>query len=322
MGQKKDRKCREPDWLRDLEARLCSVVVVISFTIAVISLGLFTDSAILSLSVKFTPAICRTTDVKHLNGSTNCLWTSCRQSCTATVYNCSQIYVNYMLNDTNVNDTFISVADNSTYPLWSLEDSSLYMDIISDMETNSSSVNDSLPLYVNMNGCGYEPEVSCHNFYQQYGNTGISFNCEVTFSVDPPIVIPNSPLNIDTDKPALINYLILSLMPLVFFFACCLYIYWRKLFRLKPKKDLCLNVKRKRAKRSEKCYGRKMKEVGVLEEAKRRDSPAEVLSVRSVESSVNSKHKEPKQAGPSFIDVPVSTSVAANSSFADWEQFL
>jgi hypothetical protein len=81
-------------------------------------------------------------------------------------------------------------------------------------------------------------------------------------------------------------------------------------------------VKRKRAKRSEKCYGRKMKEVGVLEEAKRRDSPAEVLSVRSVESSVNSKHKEPKQAGPSFIDVPVSTSVAANSSFADWEQFL
>ncbi|XP_023716091.1 uncharacterized protein LOC111869100 [Cryptotermes secundus] len=323
MGQAKERKCREPDWLRDLEARLCSVIVVISFTIAIISLGLFTDSAILSLSVEFTPAICRTTNVKHLNGSTNCLWTSCRQSCTATVYNCSQIYVNYMLNDTNVNDTFISVADNSTYPSWSLEDSSsLYVDMLSDMETNSSSVNSSLPLYVNVNGCGYEPEVSCHNFYQQYGNAGISFNCEVSFSVDPPIVIPDSPLNIDTDKTALINYLVLSLMPLVFFFVCSLYIYWRKLFKPKPKKDLRRCVKKKRVERSGKFFESKVKEMNTLEEAKTSDSPAELLSVRSVESQVNSKQEAPKQACPSFINVPVSTSTAVNVSFADWEQFL
>jgi hypothetical protein len=227
-----------------------------------------------------------------------------------------------MLNDTDVNDTFISVADNSTYPLWSLEDSGLYMDTISDIETNSSSVNGSLPLYVNMNGCGYEPEVSCHNFYQQYANTGMSFNCEVTFSVDPPIVIPDSPLNIDTNKNALINYLILSLMPLVFFFACCLYIYWRKLFRLKPKKDLCQNVKKRRAKRPGKLYEKRMKEMNVLEETKRPDPPAEVLSIRSVESPVNSKRKEPKQASPSFINVPVSTSAVVDISFADREQFL
>jgi hypothetical protein len=196
------------------------------------------------------------------------------------------------------------------------------MDTISDIETNSSSANGSLPLYVNVNGCGYEPEVSCHNFYQQYGNTGISFNCEVTFSVDPPIVIPDSPFNIDTDKTALINYLILSLMPLVFFFACCLYVYWRKLFRLKPKKDLCRTVQKRRAKRPGKCYERKVKKMDMLEETKRPDPVVEVLSIRSVESPVNSKHEEPKQACPSFINVPMSTSTAVNISFADREQFL
>jgi hypothetical protein len=196
------------------------------------------------------------------------------------------------------------------------------MDTISDVETNSSSANGSLPLYINVNGCGYEPEVSCHNFYQQYGNTGISFNCEVTFSVDPPIVIPDSPLNIDTDKSALINYLILSLMPLVVFFACCLYVYWRKLFRLKPKKNLCRNVQKRRTEKCGKRYERKVKERDMLEETKRPDPIAEVLSIRSVESPVNGKCEEPKQSCPSFINVPMSTSTAVNVSFADREQFL
>jgi hypothetical protein len=328
MGQVKNRKCREPDWLRDLEARLCSVIVIISFTIAVISLVLFTDSTILSLSVKLTPAICVTTDVKNLNGTTKCLWTSCRQSCTATVYNCSQIYVNYKFNYTDVNHTFSFAADNNTYPLWSPEENSLYTDVSHAIETNSSLIefddmNGSLPLYVNVNGCGYEPEVSCTNFYQQYGNVGISFHCEVvSFSVDPPVVIPDSPLNIDTDKTALISYLILSLMPLVFFFVCSLYAYWRKLFKQKPKKVLHLYVKKKRVQRCGTFYERRVKEMNMLQEAKRPDAPAELLSVRSVESPTAGKHKVPEQACPSFINVPVSTSAAVNVHDSDWEQFF
>lgn len=323
MGRVKYRKCREPDWLRDLEARLCSVIVIISFTVAVISLVLFTDSTILSLSLELTPATCVTTDVKNLNGTTKCLWTSCRQSCTATVYNCSQIYVNYTFNDTT---NF--VTENDTNALWSPEHNFVYPDNSSDMKANSSliesddDVNSSVPLYVNVNGCGYEPEVSCSHFYQQYANIGISFQCEVTFDVDPPIVIPDSPFSIDTDKTALISHLILSLLPLVFFFVCCLYVYWRKLFRQKPKKVLQLYVKKKRVKRSGTFYERRVKEMSILQEPKRPDSSVEVLSVRSVQSPANRKHEVPNEACPSFINVPIVSTAATNIHVSDQEQFL
>jgi hypothetical protein len=323
MGRVKCHNCREPDWLRDLEARVCSVIVIVSFTVAVISLVMFTDSTILSLSVKLTPAICVTTDVKNINGITNCLWTSCRQSCTAAVYNCSQIYVNYTFNYTDVNDT-----DNDTYALWSPEDNSLYTGTSNKMKTNSSliesddSLNSSVPLYVNVNGCGYEPEVSCTHFYQQYGNIGISFQCEVRFDSNLPIVIPDSPLNIDTDKTALISYLILSLMPLFFFFVCCLYVYWRKLFRQKPKKALQLYVKNKRVKRSGTFYVRRVKERNMLQEPKRPDFSVEVLSVRSVQSPADRKHEVPNEACLSFINVPVLNTAARNVHVLDQEQFL
>jgi len=321
MGRVKYHKCREPDWLRDLEARLCSVIVIISFTIAVISLVLFTDSTIFSLSVELTPATCKITDVKNLNGTTKCVWTSCRQSCTATVYNCSQIYVHYRLNDTDVNDTTSSVAGNDT-------NNFLYADMSSDMEANSSliesddNMNGSVPLYVNVNGCGYEPEVSCGHFYQQYANIGISFRCEVSVNVNPPIVIPDSPLNIDTDKTALISYLILSLLPLVFFFVCCLYVYWRKLFRQKVKKVLQLHVKKRRVKSSGTFYERRVKEMNILQEPKRPNSSVEVLSVRSVQSPADRKHEVPNEACPSFINVPILSTAARNIHGPDQENFL
>jgi hypothetical protein len=220
------------------------------------------------------------------------------------------------------------VADNDTYTLWSTEENSLFTDMSSEMNANLSliesddSMNSSVPLYVNVNGCGYEPEVSCTNFYQQYGNVGISFQCEVSLDVDPPIVIPDSPFNIDTDKTTLISYLILSLMPLVFFFVCCLYVYWRKLFRQKKKKVLQLNVKKKRIKRSGTFYERRVKEMNMLQEPKRPDSPTEVLSVRSVQSVVEGKHVVPSNACPSFINVPVLSSAATNIHVSDQEQFL
>jgi hypothetical protein len=81
-------------------------------------------------------------------------------------------------------------------------------------------------------------------------------------------------------------------------------------------------VKKKRVERSGKFGERKMGEMNMLKEAKRPDSPAEVLSVRSVGTSVNSKHEVPKQACPSYISVPESTSAAVNISFTDCEQFL
>jgi hypothetical protein len=220
------------------------------------------------------------------------------------------------------------VADNDTYALWSPEENSLYTDMSSEMKANSSliesddNVNSSVPLFVNVNGCGYEPEVSCTNFYQQYGNVGISFHCEVSFDVDPPMVIPDSPLNIDTDKTALISYLILSLMPLVFFFVCCLYVYWRKLFRQKTKKVLQLNVKKKRVKRSEIFSERRAKDMDMLQEPKRPDSSVEVLSARSVQSPADRKHEMPNEACPSFINIPVLSTAATNIHVSDQEQFL
>jgi len=324
MSRMKYRKCREPDWLRDLEARLCSVIVIVSFTVAVISLALFTDSTILSLSVELTPAICVTTDVKNLNGITKCQWTSCRQSCTAAVYNCSQIYVHYTLNYTDMNDTTSFVADNDTDTLWRPEENFLYPDVKanSSLIESDDSMNSSVPLYVNINGCGYEPEVSCSHFYQQYANVGISFQCEVRFDVDPPRVIPDSPLNIDTDKTALISYLIFSLLPLVFFFVCCLYVYWRKLFRQKTKKVLQLHVKKRGVKKSGTFYERRVKEMNVLQEPKRPDSSAEVLSVRSVQNPAERKHEVPNEACPSFINVPILSTAATNILVSDQEHFL
>jgi hypothetical protein len=198
----------------------------------------------------------------------------------------------------------------------------------SDMKENSSlivsddCVNSSVPLYVNVNECGYEPEVNCSNFYQRYANIGFSFQCEVRFDVYPPIVIPDSPLNIDTGKTTLLSYLVLSLLPLVFFFVCCLYVYWRKLFRQKPKKVLQLYVKKKRVKRSGTFYERRVQEMNILQEPKRPDSAIEVLSVRSLQSAADKKLEVPNKACPSFIDVPTQSTGATNVHVSDQEQFL
>jgi hypothetical protein len=94
------------------------------------------------------------------------------------------------------------------------------------------------------------------------------------------------------------------------------------LFKPKPKKNLCQSARKKRVERSGKFYEKKVKEMNMLEGAKRSDSAAELLSVRSVESPVNSKQEVPKQTCPSFINVPVSTSTAVNISVTDCEQFL
>lgn len=46
-----------------------------------------------------TPASCITVEVEHFKGASNCSWTSCREGCTKEVYECTQIRVNYKVNE-------------------------------------------------------------------------------------------------------------------------------------------------------------------------------------------------------------------------------
>ena len=328
MGCLKRSRCCQLDWWQDLEARACSIFIIIIFTAALVCLVLFTDPAILSLTLDLTPAVCVTTSVRNYNGTTKCQWTSCRQSCTAVVYNCSQIYVNYTVNISDSNSTLGLEMENVSIPM-NLSDLQLYIS-----ETNSSSVdvdedlNGSFPLLVNPNGCGYEPEVSCPQFYEQYGNVGVSFQCEVSLDREPPLIIPDSPNNPVTDKNMLINQILLSLIPLGSFIITFVYVYWRKLFKPRPKIVLQpLINKKKTPEESGSFYERKLRHLKKIQEGKQTLCNDEKLSLRSFESRSSKKEGSvnrglDRDPGPSYIKLPPTNTAASSLPVVDREQFL
>nr|CAD7396137.1 unnamed protein product [Timema poppensis] len=193
-----DKGCREPIWFREFQAKACSICAIISFTLAVVSLAVFTDTAILSLSVKLTPASCTTTEVKHLHGLSLCSWTSCRQSCTAEFFDCTKIYVSYELVSDNTtqqdNSTSIPLRSQGgkvTTPPNIIEEAVSTNDFSLSSNTTISNTTIGYPFFVNIPGCGYEPEVSCEHFYQRYSNVGITFPCQVNFNDDTSVAIPD-----------------------------------------------------------------------------------------------------------------------------------
>ena len=98
------------------------------------------DPALSTLQHKFISGVCTTSLGEYREGKMKCGWSSCREGCTHEVFNCWQITVTYMLN-------------NTSHPG---------------------------KLYPNVKGCGYPPKIDCNEFDLEFGQTGTTFNCFVS----------------------------------------------------------------------------------------------------------------------------------------------
>ena len=125
------------------------------------------DPAISTLLHEFVdaPATCRISSVEIRHGKSNCKWTSCREGCTATMYTCYQVRVQYSrrewINGTRESD-ISDFVELTRFDDWE-----------NDTKTDT-------PLLVNIKGCGYPPDIDCKAFVAKYENiseAGLTFPC-------------------------------------------------------------------------------------------------------------------------------------------------
>lgn len=118
------------------------------------------DPAISTLRHDFVddPVTCKVTNLSVKAGKSQCKWSSCREGCTADMYHCVQVRVQYAKvpykNGTNAK----SIDDNDWVDLRRI-----------DVVENKTM--DDTPLLVNIKGCGYPPEIACALFASKYNAT-------------------------------------------------------------------------------------------------------------------------------------------------------
>lgn len=137
------------------------LLAVFSLFALVFLVPFFIDPAWSTLQADFDPmgTQCRTISGDYLEGRSLCDWSSCQEGCTKTVYTCWKIIVEYEVPGINPGDHLETpVASGKLFP--------------------------------NVKGCGYPPNVDCHNFLKTYGRSGTNFTCYVSRS-DPALVIVN-----------------------------------------------------------------------------------------------------------------------------------
>nr|CAD7567658.1 unnamed protein product [Timema californicum] len=304
-----DKGCREPIWFREFQAKACSICAIISFTLAVVSLAVFTDTAILSLSVKLTPASCTTTEVKHLHGLSLCSWTSCRQSCTAEFFDCTKIYVSYELvsDNTTQQDNSTSIPLRSqrgkvTTPPNIIEEAVSTNDFSLSSNITISNATVGHPFFVNIPGCGYEPEVSCEHFYQRYSNVGITFPCQVNFNDDTSVAIPDPSFTHTNNISEIVRYLFLSLTPILVCVTCLAYAYVRNLFATRPKNLIEFDIKKSRKKPKKKTfYEKKLQALDTMRKKRSASVSPEQFSAISL---TKQRNESDNRCGPSVIKIP------------------
>lgn len=123
------------------------------------------DPSISTLLAKFDDqqVVCQTVHSEYKFGNKNCTWTSCKHGCTADMYECEQIHVNYML-----------------IPYDEFNEEEEYNDTMW--------VGRGIPLLVNIKGCGYPESVNCTVFSSNYSTVSMTFGCYYSH-VDPDLVI-------------------------------------------------------------------------------------------------------------------------------------
>ncbi|XP_047740902.1 protein tipE isoform X2 [Hyalella azteca] len=143
MSALEDPKAKS--WTSTLRFYLTAVAVLVAClsSFAFLFLVPFViDPAFSTLFAEFAdePTTCVTESSEYKEGMSNCTWSSCREGCTREIFQCTQIYVKYTAADEQVPHT-------------------------------------SIPLYPNVKGCGYPPEVNCTEFNENYSTPGTIFPC-------------------------------------------------------------------------------------------------------------------------------------------------
>jgi len=123
------------------------------------------DPAVSTLLHRFVdqPVTCKVTQVEIRHGSkdTNCKWSSCREGCTADIFVCYQVRVQYARLPFK-NDTSASSIPESQW-----------VDL-SRWDTEEKKVMRDTALLVNIKGCGYPPDIACARFASNYQNVSAS----------------------------------------------------------------------------------------------------------------------------------------------------
>merc|ERR1711936_1223585 len=141
-------------WLLEVEMGVVWCVAslaIISFIFASIW---YIDPALLTMVLQFQAAQCTTIKSAYLIGISNCTWSSCRHGCTAEVYKCWQVQVNF---------TLVPKSHPIPPPWGSLTSFTL--------SKNPSELQPAR-LYPNVRGCGYPPQLQCQDFFSQFGELG------------------------------------------------------------------------------------------------------------------------------------------------------
>ncbi|CAG0885287.1 unnamed protein product, partial [Cyprideis torosa] len=141
------------------------------------------------------PARCRTTEVNHRVGASQCSWASCRLGCTAPFTNCTQILVEYQL------------PQNSEL---------LFENIAYDSHRVGSAA-----LFINIKGCGYTPYTDCEEFERRYAVVDAIFPCHPSGSNSSKVILTYDP------QGNLLMLILATSIPIVLFIIpMTLIFYW------------------------------------------------------------------------------------------------
>jgi len=189
-------------WLLEVEMGVVWGVASLSIISFIFASIWYIDPALLTMVMQFQAADCTTVQSAYLIGISNCSWSSCRHGCTAEVYKCWQVQVNF---------TLVPLSHPIPPPWGSLTSFTL-----------SKTPQDSqlARLYPNVRGCGYPPQLQCQDFFSQFGDLGAKYPCWVSH-LDPNIAIT------ELDLRRLKKEVMYSLVPLAIFILFTLYAFCR-----------------------------------------------------------------------------------------------
>lgn len=152
---------------------------------------------------------------------------------------------------------------------------------------NSSSV---VPLYDNIFHCGLQFVTTCSEFYKIYIKLNIEFNCEI-YVGDPTYAVPKNKYN--TAKS--ITFFLLSLIPVLCFIVCCIYIKLRSILSFKVK-NIVKKV-RKKVDGPKSFYEKKLLEIEFKKELRK-------IKMKNVENNVKIFDLEDAQIASALVLKP------------------